>query len=118
MANHKSLLIASVLSMLFMGALATPMLGVAAKTSLATEQERLEVRQDEEVRLASLDKSYAKQQRTLAKQYRKAAKEVQKQGGDSTALLEAAAYFDGQAGKQEKREKTIAGKDVMATKIK
>ena len=64
----------------------------------------MQVRADEEERIASLDKNYAKQQRKLAKDYTKLAKLVEKQGGDPTLLLKAADYFESKAEKQEEKE--------------
>lgn len=102
MSNHKFLWTARPLSLLLvsavaiMAAIAAPGPAYSAKKDISPT-ERLEVRMDEEKRLAKMDKSYIKQQKALAEQYRNTAKIVQQQGGDPTALLEAAAYFDEKA---------------------
>lgn len=118
MATHKSLWTAPALSLLLISGvtaatLAAPTPGYAAKKTVPPGQakktlilgERVNVRMDEEKRLASLDKSYAKQMKALARQCRKTARAVEKQGNDSTALRAVAAYYDDQAKTQEKKEK-------------
>lgn len=106
MAKQQSFLTASAVSLLLIGSATAviPAPGYAAQI-LLTDEEKVQVRMDEEARTASLDKSYAKQQRKLAKDYKQLATLVEKQGGDPTQLLDAADYFDSKADKQEKKEK-------------
>ncbi|MBK1724292.1 hypothetical protein [Thiocystis violacea] len=106
MINHRSLWASTAaLSLLLISGVTTPSLGRAAESSL-TETETVEIRADEEQRLASLDTSYAKQQRQLAEQYAKEAQLVAKQGGDPAPLLQAAAYFNKKADEQAAKDKT------------
>lgn len=73
-----------------------PMPARAAEKSLLPS-EKVEIRKDEEIRVAKEDISSAEQAKALAKQYRETANRVAKQGGDPTSLLQAAAYFDSKA---------------------
>lgn len=76
--------------------LAFPIPAHATEISLVDE-EKIEVRKQEEHSLKQQDKSYNQQAKVLAEQYKKNAKLVEEQGGDPQPLLDAAAYFEDQS---------------------
>jgi len=102
MARRKTLGSAPALALLLIAGItigagaSTP--AYAAKKDL-TDKESVQVRHEDERRLKSLDKDYAKQAKAQAKYYEKLAKDVKKAGGNAQPLLDAAAYFDSEAKK-------------------
>ena len=105
MTKHHALSAVLALSLCLLGTAITSG-PVQAKDKLK-DVDKVKVRGNEERRLASLDKDYGKQMKNLAKQYKETAKTVKDQGGDPQPLLEAAAYFDGLAKDQDKKEKNV-----------
>jgi hypothetical protein len=57
----------------------------------------IEIRKEEEYRSKKQDKAYTQHAKELAKQYEETAKLVARNGGDSKALLDAAAYFENES---------------------
>jgi predicted small lipoprotein YifL len=75
-----------------------PLLDAAyADKKTLTNEERTQIRKQEERRLTELDENYATQAEAQAEYYKKLAIEVQKSGGNAQPLLDAAAYFDSEA---------------------
>lgn len=100
MANHydffgstAALLIAATVAA---GAL-VPLSAHAAKKVELKEKQKLQILKEEEKSIKKQDKEFRKQAKAQAKLYRNTANEVKSHGGDPTALLNAAAYFDDQA---------------------
>ncbi|PPD50256.1 MAG: hypothetical protein CTY13_01985 [Methylobacter sp.] len=69
----------------------------AAKKIELKEEKKMQILKEEEKSIKKQDKEFRKQAKAQANMYRKTANEVKKYGGDPTALLNAAAYFDNQA---------------------
>jgi hypothetical protein len=101
MANHNhsfwstaAPLIVSVTIMLGAG---VPISAQADKEISLTEEQKIEIRKQEESALEKQDTAYREQARTMAEQYKRMAERVASQGGDPKPLLDAAAYFDNQS---------------------
>lgn len=92
MTRAQTFLTTTAASLLLTIGITAPSVGGAAELSL-TNADRVAVRASEESRLASTDRSYARQQENLARQYEATARLIARQGGDPTPTLRAAAYF-------------------------
>ncbi len=69
----------------------------ATETAQVDDEEKIEIRVEEEETLKEQDTAYARQAKILAEQYRERAELVADQGGDPKPLLDAAAYFEEQS---------------------
>ena len=102
MARRKTLGAAPALALLLIAGItsgAGALTAAYAAPQALPDQEKAQVRKEDERRLKKVDKDYAKQAKAQAKYYEKLAKDVKKAGGNAQPLLDAAAYFDSEAKK-------------------